>query len=104
MTRVGPLNGLPIACALEPGAGREQVERWNAFDDEYALAVERTDTEFVVHYAKVDDSMRRLGDLVETEQTCCSFVDWSIDDGGADLRLVVTGSSERLAALTIGLG
>lgn len=32
MTPTGPLNGLPIACTLTVGAGREEVERWRAFD------------------------------------------------------------------------
>ncbi|WP_207924473.1 hypothetical protein [Gordonia zhaorongruii] len=101
---VGPLTGLPIACTLTPSAGEEQVERWRAFDDEHLLEVERGETKLVVHYAKTDDSAQRLRDLVATESTCCSFVDWEVDDSHADLRLVVSGSSEELAALGVGNG
>lgn len=99
---VGPLGGLPIACALAPTAGKQQLERWRAFDDDYLLEVERGEARLVVHYVRTDDSARRLRDLVATESACCSFVDWQIDDDHADLRLVVTGTPEQLAGLSIG--
>ncbi len=99
---VGPLGGLPIACALTPGTGKEQLVRWRSFDDEHLLKVERGETRLVVHYAKTDDSAQRLRDLVAIENDCCSFVDWEIDDGPADLRLIVTGTADQLAALSVG--
>ncbi|MGO1173859.1 MAG: hypothetical protein ACTMKU_06115 [Actinomycetaceae bacterium] len=102
MTHVGPLNALPIACALTPEAGRAQVERWRAFDDDHALDVERTDTRLVVHYARTDDAVTRLRELVATESSCCAFVDWQVEEDENALRLVVTGSTEQLAALDIG--
>lgn len=55
-----------------------------------------------IHYAKLDDSTRRLRELVAAESTCCAFVDWSIDENHADLRLIVTGTPEQLAALNVG--
>lgn len=102
MDRIGPLDRLPIACALTPETGRAQVEKWRAFDDEYALGVDRSDAELVVHYERTEESTRRLRELVATESTCCSFVDWAIDDSRADLRLVVSGTPEQLAALNVG--
>lgn len=99
---IGPLNGLPIACTLAPDAGREQVEKWRAFDQEYALDVERTDNRVTIRYSNVADSAARLRQMVATESACCSFVDWSIEDGDADLRLVVTGTPEQLTALNGG--
>ena len=65
--------------------------------------VERGEARLVVHYARTDDSARRLRDLVATESACCSFVDWQIDDDHADLRLVVTGTPEQLAGLDTAL-
>ncbi|MGO1510604.1 MAG: hypothetical protein ACTHW4_08525 [Actinomycetales bacterium] len=102
MTRAGPLNGLPIACTLTPDAGRAQVERWRAFDDEYALDVERAATRHVVHYVKVEDSVARLRELVDAERSCCSFVDWRVEEDEHTVRLVVTGTAEQLAALDVG--
>ena len=99
---VGPLGGVPIACALTPGAGKEQLAWWRSFDDEHLLEVERAETRLVVHYAKTDDSAQRLRNLVAVESDCCSFVDWEIDDDHADLRLVVTGTAGQLAALSVG--
>ena len=63
MTHIGPLNGLSIACTLTSSAGRAQVEKWQTFDEEYALETERTDTRLTIHYAKLDDSTRRLREL-----------------------------------------
>lgn len=104
MTPTGPLNDLPIACTLTVGAGRDQVERWRAFDADYLMDTDRTETRLVVHYAKVDDSVQRLRALVDLESDCCSFVDWVIDDNQPDLRLVVTGTPEQLATLNLGNG
>lgn len=101
MTHIGPLNGLPIACTLTPAAGKAQIEKWQTFDEEYALGTERTGTRLTIHYAKLDDSTRRLRELVAAESTCCAFVDWSIDESHADLRLIVAGTADQLAALNV---
>ncbi len=100
MTQIGPLNDLPIACTLTPDAGKVQVEKWQTFNADYGLTTERTDGRITIHYAKVDDSIRRLRELIETESACCAFVTWDIDDTHHDLRLIVTGSPDQLAALT----
>lgn len=102
MTHIGPLNGLPIACTLTPTAGKVQIEKWQTFDEEYALETERTDTRLTIHYAKLDDSTRRLRELVAAESTCCAFVDWRIDDSHADLQLIVSGTPDQLASLNVG--
>lgn len=99
---IGPLGDVPITCTLTPNAGEEQVKRWKAFDDDYLLNVERTETMLVVHYAKTEESSRRLRELVAVESACCSFVDWRVEDEHEDLRLKVTGAPEKLAALSVG--
>lgn len=93
------LSVLPIACALTPDAGRVQLARWRAFDADYALSTERTDSQIVVHYARDEESARQLQQLVATERECCSFVNWTIIDGETDLRLIVTGTRDQLAAV-----
>jgi hypothetical protein len=100
----GPLHALPIACALTQDTGRKQVEKWRAFDDDYLLGVDRTETQQIAHYAKVADSVQRLRELVAIERDCCSFVDWTIDTNHTDLRLLIIGSAEQLAALEVDLG
>lgn len=99
---VGPLGEVPIACTLTPSAGKDQVERWKAFDDHYLLDVERTETMLVVHYVRTEESSRELRGLVAVESTCCSFVDWRVEADHEDLRLKVTGTAEQLAALNVG--
>ncbi|MFJ4760194.1 hypothetical protein ACIP1V_05255 [Kocuria marina] len=98
----GALSALPAACSLRPGAGREQVARWRAFDDENLIGVERSETRLTVHYTRTDATITRLRELVEIESACCSFVDWRVVDDQERLRLVVTGSAEQLAALDVG--
>lgn len=102
MTHIRPLNALPIASTLTPTAGKSQVERWRAFDEDYALDIGRADTRLTIHCAKVEDSIARLRELVAAESSCCSFVDWRIEEHHLDLRLVVTGTPEQLAALNVG--
>ncbi|MDN5757984.1 MAG: hypothetical protein L0H59_05555 [Tomitella sp.] len=101
MNRIGPLGDLPIACALTPGADRDQIERWRAFDDEHALGVERVESRLAVHYLRTDDSVRRLRELVAVESSCCSFVDWTVEEDQEHLLLVVTGSADQLAEIDV---
>ncbi len=65
-------QGLRVAGrrALTLSAGTEQFARWRSFDGERLLEVERAETRLVVHYAKTDDSARRLRDLVAAERGC----------------------------------
>lgn len=102
MTHVGPLNEVPIACTLTPAAGTAQIGKWRAFDEDYGLWTEHTDTRLTVHYTNVEDSVRRLRELVAVESSCCTFVQWAIDDSESDLRLIVSGTSDQLAALDFG--
>ncbi|MDN5745497.1 MAG: hypothetical protein L0H31_10300 [Nocardioidaceae bacterium] len=102
MMTIGPFNDVPIACTLPTIAeAKAQVERWQAFDADYALSSELTDAQLTVHYVKVEDSIRRLRDLVAVEGRCCAFVDWSIDEDHDDLRLIARGTPDQLAALNV---
>lgn len=99
---IGPLNQVPLACTLTPASGREQVQRWRSFDREHAFRREESPTALTVHYARTPDAVETLHQLVDAESACCSFVDWRIEDDGTQLRLIVSGSPERLAALRVG--
>lgn len=103
MSHIGPINALPIACTLPTIAeAKAQVEKWRAFDADYALSSEFAYAELVVRYAKVPDSIERLRALVEIERRCCAFVDWRIEEDGAGLRLIAAGTPDQLAALNVG--
>ncbi|MCU4297166.1 hypothetical protein D3I60_08730 [Brevibacterium permense] len=91
MTRIGPLSRLLAACALTSNAGREQVERRRAFEDDHLPSAERARASLVVHYSKVHDSVQRSRDLVVVESRCC----WAIDESRADLHLVASGAPDR---------
>ncbi len=99
----GPLSGPPVACTLPTlAAAKAQVTKWQAFDADYHLSSERTETTLTVHYAKLDDSVGRLRELVAVERECCAFVAWSIDEDHHDLRLVVRGTPFQLESLNVG--
>ena len=91
---------LPVACTLTPETGSAQLTAWREFNDDYLLDVDRTQGAVTVHYARIDDAIVRLTELVRTEQSCCSFASWAIDVTHADLRLTVTGAESALGALT----
>ena len=94
-----PSGEPPVACTLPFEVAKAQLEKWRAFDAEFAVGAERTDSRLIIRYAKRDGAIRRLHELVAVERRCCAFVDWSIDDRGDDLRLVVTGTPFELDAL-----
>jgi len=77
------------------------VAKWRAFDAEYSLDSERTDTQLTIRYEKTSDSTARLHALVAGESSCCSFVDWNIVESDDALCLIVTGTEEELAALNV---
>jgi len=77
------------------------MEKWQSFDSDYALSSERSRSELIIHYAKVDGSISRLRALVAVEQRCCAFVEWDIDESGSDLRLIARGTPEQLTALNV---
>lgn len=74
-------RSLPVACTLTPSSGAARLTAWNRFNDDYLLGVTRAPGSITVHYAKGDDAMMRLADLVRAEQSCCTFADWTIDTG-----------------------
>ncbi|MFC4245017.1 cation transporter [Gryllotalpicola reticulitermitis] len=89
------------ACALPAEERQERQAQWRAFEDEYELDVERSETSLVIHYAKVEDSVTRLRALVDSERDCCAFAQWSVDDSRHDLQLAVTGPAGQLRALNV---
>ncbi|WP_193597806.1 hypothetical protein [Microbacterium sp. YJN-G] len=98
----GPFRDVPLACTLPSIAeAKAQVERWQAFDADYALSSELSGAELTIHYAKVDDSISRLRELVAVEKRCCAFLEWDIDETGSDLRLIARGTPQQLAAINV---
>lgn len=96
-------DAAPVACTLATIAeAKAQVARWRTFGADYALSSERTETRLTIRYAKGEDSLRRLRDLVAVERRCCAFVDWTIDEDHDDLLLVAHGTPDQLASLNVG--
>lgn len=92
---------VPVACELSHADGHRQLEEWRAFDANYLLETEDRGTEYVARYARVPDSELRLPRLVDRESSCCPFATWSIEQAPHQLRLVVSGTPESLAALSM---
>ncbi len=91
-----------FGCAQPPAERQTRQRRWQAFEEDYALQVERTDTRLVIHCANVGDSLARLRTLVDSERECCAFAQWDIDTEQQDLRLIVATAPGRVAGLNVG--
>lgn len=95
------LDVLPIACSLSAAEGKAQLDKWRAFDEAHLIATEELPGAYVATYTRDADTERTLRALVATESSCCSFADWSVEASGTDLQLIVRGSPDALAALSI---
>jgi len=99
MEPIDASRSLPIACTLDAADGGRRVAEWRRLNADYALERELREGRLVVQYVPHDDAAQRLAALVEAEQRCCAFVDWSIDRSHGGLRLVVRGDDFALATL-----
>lgn len=100
----GDRSLLPVACTLSAADGAVQLDAWRMFNDDYQLEVDREPGSITVHYAKVDDAVTRITELVRTERSCCASASWRIDATHGDLRLHVTAADDALQALTFLAG
>lgn len=91
---------MPPACILTASNAAAQTARWRKFNADYLLETDRGPGVLTAHYVKIDDSVARLDELVRSEQTCCAFAQWSIDENHHHLRLTVTADDDALAPLT----
>lgn len=89
-----------IGCTLNTAGGISQRARWREFNDDYLLELDRVPGCLTAHYARVDDSVPRLAELVRMEKVCCAFAAWTVSAGRSRLRLEVTGADRDLAMLT----
>jgi hypothetical protein len=89
----------PIACTLGAGEVGTQLERWKKL---YADAgTERTETDdgLRVRFRRDSAVEHELGDLVAVEIECCTWANWNVEAGAAELILEISSSGDGIPLL-----
>lgn len=81
-----------MACTLEPSALPERLEAWRQLQGELRSSRVGDGRLEAVFAEAAAPELRRL---VQAEQSCCAWADWSVDG----TTLVVRGPFEGVAAL-----
>jgi hypothetical protein len=90
----------PIACALEPGAARAQLDAWRdlldgAIERRTRVATGRLELVLSSGFDQVDALVR----LAQRETTCCAFFTFSVAVRADGLTLVVEVPDDAAAIL-----
>jgi len=71
---------LPLACTLGPEDGRSRMLRWQQLREDAAPVARLDGGRLEVRYQSGPGVQAELSDLAAAEQTCCSFVTWSVSE------------------------
>jgi hypothetical protein len=90
----------PIACTLEAGAARAQLDAWRdllagAIDRRNRVATGRLELALASDFDQVDALVR----LAQQETTCCAFFAFSVVIGAEALTLVIEAPDDAAAVL-----
>ena len=94
--------GMPIACSLTPE--EFQVRRAELWPDlvEQADAVTPLEDGYQLRFMTADVLVRRIGEMIELERTCCPFLDFdvNVDAEAGSTTLSITGPEGTREFLT----
>jgi hypothetical protein len=94
-----------FACSLDDEQLAARREEWRALDRRALLRSEAGPHGSVRVYRGGEETARAIGELIEAEGECCSFLDFRVDRQGDEVRLSVGFPPEaRRTAIDIGLG
>jgi hypothetical protein len=91
---------LPVACTLGPADGPARLLRWQRLHDTAAPVARLHDGQLEVRYQPGPGVREELADLAAAEQTCCSFVAWSVTEVHGHPILRVTAPAGAAEAVT----
>lgn len=99
VTDLDPRTPLPLACTLGPQDGRDRLRRWQELHRGAPPVSSVRDGVLEVRYPDAPGVLAELRALAAAEQSCCSFVDWSVARVGDDAVLTVRAPAGRLEAV-----
>jgi hypothetical protein len=86
-----PASDVPLACTLGPVDGRARLRRWQRLNESAAPSARVVAGVLQVRYQPGPGVQGELADLAAAEQTCCSFVSWSVTNSDGQPVLQVSG-------------
>ncbi|HEX4431429.1 MAG TPA: hypothetical protein VHZ96_19315 [Frankiaceae bacterium] len=102
------MRELPIACTLDAQDAQRRLAQWRSVGEHTLLAVDLAERILTVGYEP--SALPELRALVRAEQTCCAFLDWSLEERPDRVLLTIrcdaSGEPElsRLAGLLAASG
>jgi len=88
---------IPIACTLSATDYRTRLAEIAALSREALRRVERRGLTLDLRYAP--EAVERVRRLVEQERTCCAFLQFELQEGADEVRLLVTAPAAAADAV-----
>jgi hypothetical protein len=102
VVRPAPPSEVPVACTLGPDDGQARLRRWQRLNEAATSSARVVAGTLQVRYQPGPGVQEELTDLAAAEQTCCSFVSWSvINSDGQPVLLVSAPANARDAVAPI---
>ncbi len=89
-----PVGDVPVACTLGPDDGRARLRRWQRLNESSTPSARIVAGTLQVRYQPGPGVLEELTDLAAAEQTCCSFVSWSVISSDGQPVLQVSAPAE----------
>ena len=86
-----PILGPDLACTLDGGQAGNRLAEWQALS---ATAASRTTTDNGIRLTFSRTDVRAIADLVDREQSCCSFLSFEISVNATGSSLEIAGPLE----------
>ena len=80
----------PIACTLEPSDQNARIEEWRALRRNALIEETRDNTVSTTLWRRHVGVLERLGQLIEAERACCSFLAFELEEEDSVIRLETT--------------
>jgi hypothetical protein len=96
------IESAPIACTLTPGDYKARLAWINELARDALRSHERRDLELELVYAA--EAAQRVREMVRTEQDCCAFLSFELDERPGEVRLTIKAPERARDAADALLG
>ncbi len=90
VVRPAPPREVPVACTLGPDDGQARLRRWQRLNESATPSARVVAGTLQVRYQPGPGVQEELTDLAAAEQTCCSFISWSVISSDGQPVLLVS--------------
>lgn len=75
------IRELPIACSLDGESRSTREDDWSRFLSDNLIERRAISGGVALKLKSSPDAVSRLTNLIELEQSCCSWIHWSVTEG-----------------------